>query len=110
MKLLINGILDMAVDEDLIPINPFSVIKVTADSRIPESELKDNKETAFDMQELEDLIEEGIRRFDKTGRTSALAILLDTQLGLRIGELSSLRWKDVNDEYLFVRRTESGNH
>ncbi len=39
-------------------------------------------------------------------RTAALAVLINFSLGLRVGELVALKWKDLKDSYLHIRRME----
>ena len=38
--------------------------------------------------------------------TTALAVVLNFSLGLRVGELVALKWKDLKDSYLHIRRME----
>jgi len=37
---------------------------------------------------------------------TALAVLINFSLGLRVGELVALKWKDLKDSYLHIRRME----
>ena len=39
-------------------------------------------------------------------RIAALAVLINFSLGLRVGELVALKWKDLKDSYLHIRRME----
>ena len=39
-------------------------------------------------------------------RIATLAVLINFSLGLRVGELVALKWKDLKDSYLYIRRME----
>ncbi len=41
-----------------------------------------------------------------TELTTALAVVLNFSLGLRVGELVALKWKDLKGSYLHIRRME----
>ena len=44
-----------------------------------------------------------------TELTTALAVVLNFSLGLRVGELVALKWKDLKEPYLHIRRMEQNS-
>ncbi|MBQ7954742.1 MAG: tyrosine-type recombinase/integrase [Lachnospiraceae bacterium] len=74
-----------------------------------------NKKQYYNMaiiirQSLEYLVELGelpCNHFaEHPNRTAALAVLINFSLGLRVGELVALKWRDLKDSYLHIRRME----
>lgn len=65
-------------------------------------EERDDSAEVFTDEEVEKL--SGYFKMNPNGKHLGLLLLFAT--GLRIGELSALRWEDVTDYGLFIRRTE----
>lgn len=105
MKLIVNQVLDYAVDAQLIPENPFSKVRIS--KNIIKSKAKKTGATeVFNIEEKKLLEEYIIRDSPNYKNTYPLAILLSFQLGCRVGELCGLKWIDIEDNYIHVRRME----
>lgn len=105
MSLIIRQCLDYAVDHQLIPLNPFS--QFTVDKKLFRKIKKPEDSTQVFLTTERPLIEaEAWHDFNEKGCTSALAIPLAFQLGVRLGELVAIKDSDVcnGGKYLHIQR------
>ena len=109
LTVIMRQCLDYAVIKSIIPANPLS--KVRIESKLFVKQKKKSNETQVFLTSEQELIEaEALTDFEKSASTAPLAILLDFQLGLRLGELVSLKWSDIEDGHLYIQRTEVRQH
>lgn len=105
MSIIIRQGLDYAVDHDVITKNPFR--EFTVEGKLFRKVKKPSDETQVFLTTERPLIEaEAWADFEEKGCTSALAIPLAFQLGVRIGELVALKSTDIypNGKYIHVQR------
>lgn len=104
---ILRGILDYALEKELIQSNPFNRFKIGRHV-LRQSDTKTAETEVFSIQEreqLETLIWNDYRNNPES--TVPLAVLLDFYTGLRSGELVTLSKKDIQSDYLHIHRTES---
>lgn len=106
LTLIIRQMLDYMVDKGYIEFNQFS--RVTVNKKMFTVIAKPKNETqVFDTQVESKIKDLAMQKFNKNIRsTTPLAILLNFNLGLRVGELVSLRWSDIDENYINIRRME----
>ena len=96
VDMILFSILEMAVDDQLIRINP---VKKVFRSFSKIDEIQPEKKKALTIEETDALLE-----FIKTDKDkylySVIKTLLDT--GLRVGELCALQWDDIDFENKFL--------
>jgi len=104
---ILRGVLEYALEKELILTNPFARFKVgrnvlrQSDTKIAESEV-------FTIQEREQLEQLIWNDFNTNPiSTAPLAILLAFYTGLRSGEIVALSENDIQGNYLHIHRTES---
>lgn len=105
MTVIIRQCLDYAADHELIPVNPFSQFKV--ESKLFKKVKKPEDNTQVFLKTEQPLIEaEAWREFQEKGCTTALAIPLAFQTGVRLGELVTLKASDISKDgkYIHVQR------
>lgn len=107
VKSLFNGMFAHALVEGDILSNPASGITIKNSNLRPES-VKDASTEIFNKQELDALVEYLYNHYMENRPVVTLAILLNLQLGLRVGELCTLKKTDIDMERRTVRidRTE----
>jgi len=89
---------NFAIDKGYIEMSPYSRIKVPKDDEVKEIE-------TFTSQEIESLLD--AKGFSKEKKDM---VNIAYRTGMRLGEILSLKWEDINFEqkFLTVRRTLSG--
>jgi len=106
MLLIIKQVLEYAILKNYIENSPLEKFKLA--SNILRKDIKKQNVTQVFMieekKQLETLIMKDFMK-DKV-KTIPLAILFAFQTGVRLGELVSLKWNDINDEYITIQRTE----
>lgn len=105
MAVIIRHSLEYAVDQELIPKNLFNSFKV--DGKLFRKVKKPEDETQVFLTTERPLIEaEAWKDFYDNGYTTALAIPLAFQIGVRLGELTALKTTDIcrNGKYLHIQR------
>lgn len=110
MSIIIRQCLDYAVDIHQIETNPYNRVKINKDlfTRIKKPT---NESQVFLVNEQEKLCEEALRRFNiSRWCTTPLMIMLNFHLGLRIGELVTLKWEDIKDDYIHIQRMEQTDY
>lgn len=108
MSIIMRQCLDYACEPEigLLSSNPFNRVKINknlfAQKEIPKSETQ-----VFITNEQEMIREEIMNKISNRPRCiSPYMILLNFQLGLRIGEICSLKWSDIKDNYIYIQRQE----
>lgn len=108
MSIILRQCLEYACMDgvNIIENNPFN--KVTVNKKLFIKKPKPNRETQVYLNNEQKLIsDECSSRFNlKKNYTTSLMILLNFQLGLRIGELVALKWSDRHGNYLNINRME----
>ena len=105
MSMIIRQCLDYAVDHELIPLNRYN--QFTIDKKLLKKVKQPEDGTQVFLTNERPLIEsEAWLDFDEKNCTSALAIPLAFQLGVRLGELIAIKVTDISSDgkYLHIQR------
>jgi len=107
MSIILRQVLEYAVLKHLINDNPIKHFKLATKGLRKDKKKKNYTQVYFveEKKQMESLLlkdfSEGIKN------TILLAILFVFQTGLRLGELVTLKWSDINGDMLTVQRTEN---
>ena len=106
MSIILRQSLIYAVGREVITENPFENLKPNPKLFRKVRKKEDNTQVFLtDEQNL--IVQEAWNDFySNTTSTTPLAILLDFQTGLRLGELVAIKWSDINGKYLHIQRME----
>ncbi len=105
MAVIIRQCLDYAVDYEILKENPYS--QFTVDGKLFRKVKKPEDSTQVFLKSERPLIEaEAWKEFEEKGCTTALAIPLAFQIGVRLGELVTLKSSDIskNGKYIHIQR------
>lgn len=108
LKAVLNGIFAFAYDKEYIVKNPMINLKVST-ANIVHPTHKTKEEEVFTNKE-KDLLRDYIKKDSANYKTTVpYAILLSFQLGLRVGELITLEWSDINfkNNTIHIQRQET---
>ena len=106
MAVIIRQSLEYLVERGELTSNPFSAFKINPSLFAPVEE-KGAEYEVFSEEEEQQIKEYALQDFERnTELTTALAVVLNFSLGLRVGELVALKWKDLKGSYLHIRRME----
>lgn len=106
MSIIIRQSLDYLVELGELPSNPYSNFKIKPSLFTP-VEAKEPEYEVFNEVEEHDIKELAMQDFlTRPHTTSAIAVVVNFSLGLRVGELVALKWKDLKSPYLHIRRME----
>lgn len=102
MSIIIRQSLEYAVEKKYIEENPFEKIKIN--SKMFRKVKKPLPQTQVYMtDEIPKIVYDMLRRFkNNPENTSPLAVLLDFEIGVRIGELVALRLSDISDDWSYI--------
>lgn len=108
ISMIMRQILDYAVDSELIKENPMNKVKVDSRMVFAPVRKKPSETQVFSKNEVERLYEAAWTDFhngyNAIHKLAPLAVMLQFQLGVRIGELCALRYEDIYDSEIFVNR------
>lgn len=105
IKTILNGMFEYAVRKKYLQENPVTKIKILVKFR--QVVRKTGKTETYNTAELTDLNEYLDRMYTEKGDSSFMAVKLNFLLGLRVGELVSLKWSDwCDDNHLHIVREE----
>ena len=105
IKTILNGIFGFAYDKGYISINPMKEIKITTKFR--QIVKKTGKTETFQTDDFNALLCYFESSYISSKDLVWMSLMLDMYLGLRVGELSALRWCDVIDmKYLHIKCEE----
>lgn len=108
VKTILNGMFEYAVRKKYLPENPMP--KVQIHIKFKQVVRKTGKTETFNTTELTDINSFLDRMYEETSDSSFLAVKVNFLLGLRVGELVSLKWSDLCDEnHLHIVREEIRN-
>ena len=97
MAVIMRQSLELAVEKNIIPENPFSKVKI--DTKLFTPVKKKSDETQVYLLDEQPLIErEAYADFERNNMSASLAIPFAFQTGLRISEIVALKWTDINEE------------
>lgn len=112
MSMILRQCLDYASEEEIgiIENNPFYKVKV--DNKLFTKTKKPKSETqVFIGDEKEILCNTALEKFYLRPRfTTPLAIILNFNLGLRVGELMAIKWSDISNNYIHIQRQETAKY
>lgn len=107
---IINQCCEYAADEDIriLPENTWQKARKKINRElIVSSPLPSDEEQVFTDEErrmLRQLVHEDLNRYQKQASSAGLQILFLLETALRIGECCGLKWTDIKDGRLYIRR------
>lgn len=108
MAVIMRQSLDYAIDLGIIDVNPLSLIKIDGKRLFRKVKKKPDETQVFSKEELEQLTQMAWTDFHnrtKVYELAPLAMLFQFQTGVRIGELCTLRYEDIeSSDYIHVQR------
>lgn len=107
-KTIIGQELDYAVDREIIDTNPFRKVRVDCKRVLKPEHKKPDKSQVYTREELAKLRDMAWKdyhsRRHKVHELTPLAVMFMFVTGLRIGEVCVIRYEDVDENELIVRR------
>lgn len=111
MSIILRQVLEYALELGLIEQNPFSRVKVDGKMfrHVPKP---GNGSQVFTVEDEKSICELAMEHYKSSPKSiTPLAILLNFNIGLRVGELVALKWSDIGkDNYLHVQRMEVADY
>ena len=108
-RTIIMGLFNYALDKNILTTNPMERITISVKFRQPK--LKTGETETYTDEEEEEIQKYLEEHFEATKDPGYIAIVLNFYLGLRIGELSSLKWSDIADKnHIHIQREEVRDH
>ena len=105
VKTILKGMFEYAVDKELIDKNPMEKVRITVKFR--QIQRKTGKTETFNTEERKESDSYLDKMYQETGDIVLLAVKLNFYLGLRVGELVTLRVEDrVDLKHLHIQREE----
>lgn len=105
VKTILKGMFEYAVDKELIDKNPMEKVRITVKFR--QVQRKTGKTETFNTEERKELDAYLDRMYQETEDIVFLAVKLNFYLGLRVGELVTLKAEDREDlKHLHIQREE----
>lgn len=111
MSIIIRQVLDYALEKGIIEQNPFSRVKIDGKMfrHVPKAESDTQVFTTEDEKRICILAMEHYNSCPKS--ITPLAIVLNFNLGLRVGELVALKWSDIDSKnYVHIQRMEVADY
>ena len=108
MAVIMRQSLDYAIDLGIIEMNPFSLVKIDGKRLFRKVKKKSNESQVFSQSEMEQIIPmawEDFHNQTKVYELSPLAFLFQFQTGLRLGEVCTVRYEDIESpDYIHIQR------
>ena len=104
VKTILNGMYEFAKRMKYLPENPISNIRITVKFR--QVIKKTGKTQTYNTEEVASINEYLDEKYSETGDTAFMAVRLNFMMGLRVGELVSLKWADIEGIQMHVVREE----
>lgn len=110
VKGLMNQLYDYCISHNMVQINLPRQIAMPSKNVFTEPKAKPEEEIIYSSHTKCEVIKEALEQFEKTKNTAYLAICLNFNLGLRVGELVALRECDIKENTIHICRAESKNY
>ena len=110
VKGLMNQLYDYCISHNMVQINLPRQIAMPSKNVFFEAEAKPEEEIIYSSDTKSEVIKEALAQFEKTKNTAYLAICLNFNLALRVGELVALRECDIKEDTIHICRAESKNY
>ncbi len=110
VKGLMNQLYDYCISHNMVQINLPRQIAMPSKNVFTEPKAKPEEEIIYSSDTKCEVIKEALAQFEKTKNTAYLAICLNFNLGLRVGELVALRECDIKENTIHICRAESKNY
>ena len=110
IKGLMNQIYDYCISHNIVQINLPRQIRFPSKNVFAEQEKKVESEIIYSDETKSEVIKEALAQFKKTKNTAYLAICLNFNLALRVGELVALRESDIDGNFIHISRAEVKNY
>lgn len=112
-KSVLNVVFEYALLKDMITINPLTKFNNKAFLKECDCSKAVSAQKIFSDDEL-NTIKKAVRSYMKCKRyngyfVNGYAILLSIETGMRAGELSSLKWSDIHDNYIHIHSQQLAN-
>lgn len=110
IKTVLNGIFDYAYNNEYIEANPMGRVKITVKYKQVNKRVDGSQR--FDTEERDKINEYMKLRYSETNDPVYVAVQLQFLTGLRVGELVTLKWSDIDfkNHVVHVIREESRIH
>jgi len=106
MAIIIRQSMDYLVERGELLVNHYSEFKINSSLFTPVIP-KEPEYEVYNEEEEKQIKEMASKEYaEHPNRTSSLAVLVNFSLALRVGELVALKWKDLKEPYLHIRRME----
>ena len=104
--IIIRQCLDYCVDLNIIPTNPFTRVKIN--KKMFAKPIQKPSETQVFLEDEEQRVYDYalFKHKNKPKFITPLAIALNFNLGLRVCELVSIKWSDIDGDYITIQREE----
>ncbi len=109
-KGLMNQLYNYCITHDIVQVNLPRQIAMPSKNVFLEPEAKPEEEIIYSSDTKNEVITEALAQFNKTKNTAYLAICLNFNLGLRIGELVALCESDIDDDVIHITKAEVKNY
>lgn len=110
VKGIMNQLYDYCISHNMVQINLPRQIAMPSKNVFIEPEAKPEEVIIYSSTTKREVIKEALEQFEKTKNTAYLAICLNFNLGLRVGELVALRECDIKENIIHICRAESKNY
>lgn len=110
-KIVVTGPLRYAKRKGWITENPWSKEELEYSHLFKSQRIKPSAKMVFYPDEIEELCIEFQRGYDYNRNIANLGLILNFELGLRVGELCAMKWSDINwkNETVFIQRMEDSS-
>jgi len=108
-KIVVRGPLELAVREHIIETNPWVNERIDYRHLLKSKRRAPSKNKIFYDEEIDDLIRAFSAGYAENRNSANIALMINFDLGLRIGELAALKWADIDwhQGSIFIQRQES---
>lgn len=110
-KIVVTGVLGYAKRKGWINENPWAREELEYTHLFVSSRIKASAKMVFYPDEIELLTSEFKRGYKENGNICNLGLMMNFDMGLRIGELCALKWTDIDwkNETIFIQRQEDSS-
>ena len=108
-KIVVTGPLELAAREGIIPESPWKPALMDYRLLYRAPRKAPSRDKIFYDDEIREIVSRCLNDYEKDGNPANVAIVINFDLGLRVGELSALRWEDIDwrRKVVNIRRQES---